>query len=58
MLAPDAEILGDTLKLFVLSFSYHKLALIVYQDKVLRKTLYSKRILQEQIPSPLRCSGV
>lgn len=58
MLAPDAEIIGDTLKLFVLSFSYHKLALIVYQDKVLRKTLYSKRILQEQTPSPLRCSDV
>lgn len=51
MLAPDAEIIGDTLKLFVFSFIYYKLALIVYQGKVLRffrskLLLYSARVFE------------
>lgn len=39
-LALDTEVIGDTLKI-VFSFVYNKLALLVYQDQVLKKTLSS-----------------
>lgn len=42
-LALDTEVIGDTLKIVFL-FIYNKLALLVYQDQVSKKTLSSPRL--------------
>lgn len=50
MLALDAEVIEDSFKI-VFSFTYNKLGLLVYQDKVLKKILFSKLTLREWTPS-------